>query len=177
MSLRDYRTLLSHAHINRADKTGSPSATTAILLIGDVFGNVAQTLQVRHFVAHSLCRAAIALTLPKSSGYRVLISWPMVARAPTNTKSSFRTSCRVSMPVTLGFRQTRKKSSKPLARTLVVLRISERPRRRSRQSSRKSSGRQKAQSPNGQLSGFAGVGKYDWSLRPFTPGFHAQVLV
>lgn len=49
MKTCQYILALTHAHTQnqRTDKTGSPSATTAILLIGDVFGNLAQVLQVR----------------------------------------------------------------------------------------------------------------------------------
>ena len=53
-----------HAQDEPVDKTGSPSATTAILIIGDVFGNVAQTLQVSKCIFDTTCLAALSLHSP-----------------------------------------------------------------------------------------------------------------
>ena len=143
-----------------ADKTGSPNATTGILVIGDIFGNVPQTLQVRQHSPHpSVCIDYPRLT--DAPGFRVPISLPTVAKAPINTKSLSRTSCRANTPVHPGFRLTRKIRRKPLALTLLATPISERQRERFPPPSRKSSRRQKEQSPSGRLWDSAGVERYE----------------
>ena len=143
-----------------ADKTGSPNATTGILVVGDVFGNVPQTLQVRqHFANPSVRIDHPRLTDPVE--FRVPISLPTVAKAPINTKSLSRTSCRANTPVHRGFRLTRKRRRKPLALSLLATRISERRRGRFPPPSRKSSRRQTVQSPSGRLWDSAGVERYE----------------
>ena len=105
--------------------------------------------------------------------YRALIYLRLVA----NTKSLFQISYRVNMPATPGFHLTQKRSRKPLAPTLEATRISERPKRRFPQSSKRSSRDQKRKFPNGQLSGFAGVARYDRifaSLMPNTSGSYCS---
>ena len=65
------------------------------------------------------------------------------------------------MPIPPGFRRTRKKRNKPLARSLPVVRILGNIRIRFPASSVNSNKRLRDKLPNGQLWDFAGVGRYD----------------
>ena len=128
---------------------------------------------MRNFLTYSWpCFDWVELT--PLSKHRALTFLPMVAKAPINTKSLFRTSYRVNMPVPPGFHLTHKKSNKPLARISEAMPILKRPRRRFPRSSRRSSRRPRAQSPSGQLSGFAGVERCGRFFTPLMSRLYAQ---
>ena len=93
------------------------------------------------------------------SKYRAPISSPLVATAHLSTESSFLTSYRDSMPATLGFLLTQKRSNRQSAPTSAAMRISARRRGKFRRSSKRSNKRPMAKSPSGQLLDFAGVEK------------------
>lgn len=111
-----YLNLKSHTHSPAdsqplpADKTGPSNASTAIIIIGDIFGGGSQVLQVCHLFSLLNPSSAHQLTLVPP---RALTFLPTAATPPTSMLSIIPTFCAASMPTMNGSPRVHPRTNQP----------------------------------------------------------------
>ena len=128
-----FQTHTASIDFSLADKTVPSKASTAILVVGDIFGTGSQVMQVqldslRFIIKQKHCFVRKELSCSLYRGQTFLLT---VVTRPISIKSSSQIFCVAIMPTIHGFRRIRLRRVKPLVHISKALPIRPQPWERS----------------------------------------------